>query len=126
MDIFFLEPDEIPLPPEEVRIRTLRAELRPDGIRVRLYLEVDPFQKKPNADIVITDPTGVVAADASIIEPMTRKMELTMHLRGDLPAGQYSVHARLYYSEIEETTDAEPLQETVPVDEAETYFDLPA
>ena len=66
MDIFFQDPSEIPLPPEEVRIREVRAEPWPDGQRVRVYLEVDPFQQRPNADVKITDAAGEEEAQASI------------------------------------------------------------
>jgi hypothetical protein len=51
MDIFFADPSEVPLPPNEVRIRELNVEPWPDGNRLRVYLEVDPFQKRPNADL---------------------------------------------------------------------------
>ena len=55
MDIFFQDPTEVPLPPNEVRIRALRAETYPDGQRVRVYLEVDPSQQRPSADLAIRD-----------------------------------------------------------------------
>ena len=42
MDIFFQDPTDIPLPPEEVRIRELTAEPWPDGRRVRVYVELTP------------------------------------------------------------------------------------
>ena len=59
MDIFFRDPSEIPLPPDEVRIRVLHADPYPDGQRVRIHLEVDPFQRRPNADVRITNAPGL-------------------------------------------------------------------
>lgn len=123
MDIFFQDPDEIPLPPEEVRILALRAKPWPDGIRVRIGLELTPFQKRPSAEIVITDAAGEEAASLSIIETMTRKLEMTVHLKGT-PAGTYQARAILFYTEIEEPHGDEPpapLERRV-VDRAEIQF----
>lgn len=97
MDIFFQDPTVIPLPPEEVRIRSLRAEAWPDGQRVRVFLEVDPFQKRPSADLLIQDSTGQILASASVIESMTRQIELTLHLRGEAQPGPILLTALLYY-----------------------------
>lgn len=97
MDIFFQDPDEIPLPPEEVRIRQLRAEVWPDGRRVRVFLEVDPFQKRPSVELTIQDSDGQMLASASIIESMTRQIELTMHLRGEIQPGWVQLSAVLFY-----------------------------
>ncbi|HWQ83903.1 MAG TPA: hypothetical protein VN363_05015 [Anaerolineales bacterium] len=125
MDLFFLDPDEIPLPPEEVRIRDLNAEPFPDGRRVRVILEVDPFQKRPNLDILITDPAGKPAAIASIIESMTKKIEITMHLRGANHTGQYLVRAELYYRKISEAGTPDPSPPIITqVDLAETFFTI--
>ena len=124
MDIFFTDPSEIPLPPEQVRIRELRAESSPDGKRVRVYLEVDPFQKRPSVDLAILDQEGEEVATASIIESMTRKMELTMHLRRGEPGSFYTLHATLYFATLPEF-DAEqgsaPIERT-QVDSTEIPF----
>jgi hypothetical protein len=98
MDIFFQDPSETPLPPEEVRIRELRADVWPDGQRVRIYLEVDPFQKRPNADVYIFDSEGREVAQTSVIQAMNRKMEFTMHLRQDNLQGEYLLRAILFYT----------------------------
>ena len=99
MDNFFQDSFENPLPPDEVRIRELRAEPWPDGRRVRIYLEVDPFQKRPSAEVIITDSEAVVVAQASVIESMAHKIEFNMHLRQAQPGGRYTVSAILFYSE---------------------------
>jgi hypothetical protein len=145
VDIFFKDSSEIPLPPDEVRIRLLRAEPWPDGRRVRIYFEVDPFQKRPSAEVVITDSQGMVAAQASVIESMVRKMEFNMHLRHDQPAGRYTVTATLYYNDpipepgsqkeaqearlpassgSKSSPESEPLPEAKAVDQAETSFTI--
>ncbi len=131
MDIFFQDPSEIPLPPDEVRIRLLRAEPWSDGRRVKITLEVDPFLKRPSAEVVITDSQGRLAAQASVIESMARKMEFNMHLRQSPSSGRYTVSAILFYSDpipepsaSEEGREPEPLSlpEAKTVDRAETTF----
>jgi hypothetical protein len=99
MDIFFADPSEVPLPPAEVRIRALSVEPWPDGKRLRVTLEVDPFQKRPNADLTVFDNQGRELSSAYIIESMTRKMELVMHLR--LPvSGSCTLQAVLYFASL--------------------------
>lgn len=98
MDIFFTDPEAIPLPPDEVRILALKIEPYPDGRRVKVFLEMTPFQKKPSGDIIITDLAGNRSAAASFVEAITPKLEMTLHLRYDQP-GEFTVSATLYYTE---------------------------
>ena len=130
MDIFFSDPSEVPLPPEEVRISQLRAEPWPDGQRVRVYLEVDPTQKRPSADLTILNPQGEAISTVSIVESMTRKMEVVMHLRSEPTPGEYSLHATLYFDPMpppDAGSEPSPLAEPLVVDTAQTpfQFDLP-
>lgn len=118
MDIFFQDPTEIPLPPQEVRIRELAAEAWPDGRRVRVYLEVDPFQKRPSADLTITAQDGLEVAHASLIESMTRKIELTLHLRSAPAPGEFTLTAVLFFTQ--------PLPEPVePSPDTPTESEIP-
>lgn len=100
MDLFF--PDDL-LPravPEETRITDLRAEPYPDRGRVRVNIEITPFQTRPHVDVTLFDSDGDEVATTSLIEPMTWKLELTLHIRGKTdPAGAYRLEARLYYPE---------------------------
>jgi len=82
--------------PEETRITSLRAEQYPDGRRVRINLEITPFQKRPHIEITLFNGEGNEVASASIVEPMTWKLEFTMHLRGEL-RNPYTVQAKLFY-----------------------------
>jgi hypothetical protein len=98
MNFFF--PDDLTprLPPEEVRVTELRAEPYPDGGRVRVNLEITPFQTRPHVDVTLFDSEGNEVAETSLIEPMTWKLEFTLHVRGKAdPAGGYRLEARLYY-----------------------------
>ncbi|MFM8319423.1 MAG: hypothetical protein ACKOC5_00800, partial [Chloroflexota bacterium] len=109
MDLFFADPSEVPLPPDEVRIRSLLAEPYPDGRRVRVSVEIDPFQRRPNAELAIEDAGGRELASASVIESMTRKFSMTLHLRGDV-SGPLTLTATLFYAQIDPPPepDAEP------------------
>ena len=104
MDIFFQDPSDIPLPPEEVRIRGLRAEPYPDGRRVRILLEITPFQKRPNCEIQVMDQDENVVASLSIIESIDARMDFTVHLKTDEPSGEFTVSSELYYYEDEDTS----------------------
>jgi hypothetical protein len=98
MDLFF--PDDLAprLPPAETRITDLRAEPYPDRGRVRVNIEITPFQTRPHVDVTLLDSDGEEVAAASLIEPMTWKLEFTLHVRGKTdPAGGYRLEARLYY-----------------------------
>ena len=126
MDIFFADPEDIPLPPAEVRIRNLEVVPYPDGRRVRLLIELTPFQKYPNGEITITDSLGNPLAATSFIEAITPKLEMTLHLRSTSSTGEYHVTAMIYYAhEIKEDQqdDRSPiLPEKKVVDEKRTIF----
>ncbi len=98
MDFFF--PDDLlsRAAPEETRITDLRAEPYPDRGRVRVNIEITPFQTRPHVDVTLTDLDGIEVAATSLVEPMSWKLEFTLHVRGKAdPAGGYRLEARLYY-----------------------------
>jgi hypothetical protein len=128
VDLNFSDLGGIPLPPDEVRIRALRVDPLPNRRLVCVYLEVDPFQKRPNADLTISDDEGREVASTSIIESMDRNIEIRMHVPGAIREREYSLKAILFYVEIEgESTsegEIEPFERRV-VDTAETSFTIP-
>ena len=98
MDFFF--PDDLAprLPPEETHIINLHAEPYPDRGRVRVDMDITPFQTRPHVDVTLFDSDGEEVAATSFIEPLTWKLEFTLHIRGKAdPAGAYRLEARLYY-----------------------------
>lgn len=128
MDIFFQDQSEIPLPPVEVRIRSLRAEPWSDQRRVHIYLELDPFQKRPNIEVVINDPEGREEARVDIVGTMVRKMEFTMHIRQPNLNSLYNVLATVFYAELATEIqgshrEMELLNRKV-IDTAQTTFNL--
>ncbi len=98
MDSFFPQEDLQRVPPEETRILSLDAGPYPDGERVRVQIHITPFQVRPHIELVLTDAKDSEVATASIVEPITPRLELTMHLRG-ASAGPFRLEARLFYPE---------------------------
>ena len=96
MDFFFPEDNLNRMTPEETRITALSAVPYPDGYRLRVDIEMTPFQKRPYLEVNLTNADGEEVASASIVEPMTWKIEFTMHIRGELK-NPYMLAARLFY-----------------------------
>jgi hypothetical protein len=134
MDIFFQDPTDIPLPPEEVRIRELTVEPWPDGRRVRVNLELTPFQNRPNGEINIKNIEGEEVSSVSFIETIDPKMQFTMHLRTLDTQGEYFVSATVFYPILENAAQEElqnqasPLlpKEIMVVDQTSVKFTIPS
>lgn len=98
MDFFLPEDNLTRAVPEETRITSFTAEPYPDGRRLRVNLEITPFQKRPYIEVTLTNAKGEEIASTSIVEPLSWKLEFTMHIRGELQ-NPYTLNARLYYPE---------------------------
>jgi len=102
MDFFNIDPDLKRLPPEETRIISIDVKPYEDGRRIRIYLEITPFQKPPFIEFNLIDADGNDAGSASIIEPPRWKHELTMHTKyTKQTTGEFQLSVRLFYPEIE-------------------------
>jgi hypothetical protein len=84
--------------PEETKILQLSAQPYPDGYRLRVDMEMTPFQKRPCIEVTLSDAEGEEVASTNIVEPLGWKLEFTMHIRGELH-NPYTLNARLYYSD---------------------------
>ena len=127
MDIFFHDPDEVRLPPEEVRLREMQVTPLPDGRRVKIFLELTPFMKRPNVDVSITAASGKEVARTSILETMSRKLEFTMHLREIEPGSEYTLESIVYYQRLPEPSAIPmeiPLPDPIIVDHQKATFIL--
>lgn len=82
--------------PQETRITSLSAAPYPDGYRLRVNIEMTPFQQRPHLEVLLIDADGDEVASSSIVEPMSWKIEFTMHIRGELK-NPYTLEARLFY-----------------------------
>jgi hypothetical protein len=128
MSIFFQDPNETRLPPEEVRLIEVRVTPQLNGGRVKIHLELTPFMKRPNINVTITDASGKEVAHTSILEALLPKMEFTMHLRKAEQGGEYSVETCAYYQRMPEPSDTPvdiPLPKPMIVDIHKTKFILP-
>lgn len=96
MDFFFPEDNLQRMTPEETRILGLNAEPYPDGYRLRVNIEITPYQKRPHIEVLLTGADGEEIASTSIVEPMSWKLEFTMHIRGELN-NPYTLEAKLFY-----------------------------
>jgi hypothetical protein len=98
MELFFPEDNLNRMTPEETRISDLRVEAYPDGRRLRVNIEITPFQKRPYLEFDLRDGDGQEVSTVSMVEPLTWKLEFTMHIRADLH-NPYTLEARLFYPE---------------------------
>ncbi len=94
------QPPEDGLPPQEVRIQSLRAEPWPeDPRRVRVHLDVTSFLQRPNVEVTITNESGAEVASTTIIESIEPRMVFTMHIRGEPMDRKYTLSASVSYEE---------------------------
>ncbi len=115
MDIFFSDPSEVPLPPQEVRILLFNVEPNADGRRVVVHFKVTPFQEKPNIEISIRDSADSEVAQLSVVEAIENNMDFTVHLRQEQTGGEYKAYMRLFYSNLDDFELGE--REDVPLAE---------
>lgn len=97
MEFFFPEDNLHRNPPEETKILSLAAEPYQDGRRVRVNIEMSPFEKRPNLEFTLTDSENMEISSVSFVEAMAWKLEFTMHLRRKPADGPLDLTARLYY-----------------------------
>src|ERR1044072_8947584 len=121
MDFFFPEDQLQRMAPEETHITSLTAQPYPDGYRLHVNIEMTPFQKRPHLEVIVKDGDGEEVASTTVVEPLTWKIEFTMHLRGEL-RNPYTVEARLFYPD-GPTTDPQTFQFQVepPVSNSESF-----
>ena len=113
MEIEFLDPAEAPLPPDQMSFRSVEVEPHSDGRRVKVSLQVAPFQVRPSIDLTVTNEQGLVVASSSIVEATETKMSVTLHLRDRSAELRHRLTALLVYPDRD------------PVDERVLEFALP-
>jgi hypothetical protein len=111
MDFFFPEDNLQRMTPAETHITTLAAAPYPDGQKIRVDMEITPFQTRPYIEVTLTDANGDEVASASIVEPMSWKLEFTLHTRG-ARANPFKLEAKLFYPD---GPQAEPVTHTFDI-----------
>ena len=96
----FFQKDPNALPPAEVRLTDVQVEPWPDGRRVRVLLQLTPFQQNPNIETWIAYPGGVEVARSRIIENAEIRLVFTLHIRASYVSGPYDLHVQLSYPDL--------------------------
>ncbi|MCJ7511648.1 MAG: hypothetical protein MUO23_01605 [Anaerolineales bacterium] len=85
MDVELVGPEQVPVPPEKVRVLSARAAAYSDGRRVKVSVRLTPFLERPDVELRIVDGAGQLLAEAAVIECVETDFELTLHLRQGTP-----------------------------------------
>jgi|DewCreStandDraft_5_1066085.scaffolds.fasta_scaffold01834_15 hypothetical protein len=96
---FFENPDEAPVPREQVAIEQVAFEPLPDGRRIRVSITLTPFVDRPNLDILLLTPDRRQVSSLSVVEALERQMEFTLHIREPQTLPQYIGRVELYFEE---------------------------
>jgi hypothetical protein len=100
MEINFFDPQHVPQPKDNIRIESLKASPYPDGWRVRVAVDVTPFQERPSLAVKLIKDGQTEVGSLDIIETMHRNMEFTIHIRYVAsPVGAYTLTAALYFGD---------------------------
>lgn len=115
MDIFFDNPNDVPLPPDQIEIRELSGTPNEEGSRVVVRFEITPFQERPNIEASLLNSESRQVAAFSVVEAIENKMDFTLHLRGTETSGKYTLLLEVIYTDLSTLDDAEgpPIQETI-------------
>jgi hypothetical protein len=99
MELKLFSPEETPKPRAEIKVEAVRVTPYPDGWRVKLNIDITPFQERPSLEIYLRRDDKPIA-ELSVIETMHRQMEFTLHVRGvTSAAGNYEAEVTLYYED---------------------------
>ena len=103
---FQFTPSEDALPPSQVHFTKLSAEPWADGRRVRVNLELSPFQQPPNLILAVHDHEKNEVSRVVFVEMQETSLTFTIHLRGSALPGRYSLTASVSYPDLEEFNPA--------------------
>ncbi|MEP7286257.1 MAG: hypothetical protein ABI947_10870 [Chloroflexota bacterium] len=99
-NIDFFNPGDIPQPRDNIKVERVDAQPYSDGWRVKVIVDVTPFQERPSLEIRVRSSEGRLVSEMTVIETMIRHMEFTVHIRGvQSPVGHYVIEVDLYYGE---------------------------
>ena len=131
MDIFFNDPNDIPLPPDQIEIRELSGTPNHEGNRVLVKFEITPFQERPNLEAALLNQGGKQVATFSVVEAIDNKMDFTLHLREAETKGKYTLLLDVIYTDLTtlDQPDGPPIQEELAkskrvVASAKTSFEI--
>jgi len=98
VDLKLVDPQDVPRPRDEVRLRKLAATPLADGRRVRVEVELTPFLERPNLDLEVVGADGEPLARATVVEADSPVFSLTMHVKDSPGGGPYAIRGTLSYA----------------------------
>jgi hypothetical protein len=98
---------EEPLSSEDIRFRNVKLTLYPDRRRVKVSMRLTPFISPPNIEIDVRDESDNRVANAVIVGVSGPELDVTLHIRGEVPAGDYRFLLSLGYQEHEDVDQRE-------------------
>jgi hypothetical protein len=115
MDIFFNDPNDVPLPPDQIEIRELSAKPNQEGSRVLVKFEISPFQQRPNIEISVSNQAEKEVASLRVVEAIENRMDFTLHMRETQPRGSYTLSMQVFYTDLSTLDEPEgpPIKETL-------------
>ena len=104
MDFFIPDPNVEQMAPADTRLLNLIAEPYPDGKRLRVVVDLTPFQQKPYLALTLTNTVGEVISSSSVIEPVAYQLEFTLHIRkpDTFSGGKYKLAVFLSFPDLGE------------------------
>jgi len=98
---FYFLPSENALPPKEVKFTRLAVDPWPDGRRVKVSIELTPFQSPPSLVLLIKDHQSREVSRILFVEAQETVLSFTIHLR-QAGNGEYSLNASINYPDLGE------------------------
>lgn len=95
---FFDDPQQQPRGREDVRMEQIGLYVHPDERRVTFGLKLTPFLERPSIQVEITNGDNQPAGALSVIETLTTKFSLIIHLRDERVNNPYQLTATVYYA----------------------------
>ncbi len=103
---FVPNPQDPPVPPDQVRVRKVTVEPRNDRRRIKVVAELTPFEKRPHVEIEVYNQTGQIVASLSVVEPINPVLEFTLHLRDPNPDQTFRLVVSVQYPDPDYTPKA--------------------
>jgi len=101
MELPLVDPTEPPRSPEQTRLREVQVEPYPDGSRLRLHVQLTPFERRPDVDITVFNEEGEEIASTIVVQAFLPVLSLTMHLPPGAGSRECSARLLLRYPELE-------------------------
>ena len=98
MGYFDLNPEVKRFPPDQTSILNLTVEPLSDLTRIRILIEITPFEQPPTIELILYDFSGQVVASTLIVEPPFWRHDLIMHLKDpEISKLEYKLVAQIIY-----------------------------